>query len=234
MASSILSDNTIADWLEKWASETPDRECIVYSDRDFRLTWKETDTRVNNMAKGMLAVGIKPGYHVGIWATNVPDWLIVLYACAKIGAIAVTVNTNYKQNELEYLCKNADLNALFIIDGTWESDFVDMTYTMLPELKTSQRGHLSSDKLPLLKTVVYIGSEKHRGMYNTHELLLLGEMTADDELKAARANVKCHDVVNMQYTSGTTGFPKGVMLTHHNITNNGYATGEQMEFTQND
>ena len=98
MASSILSDNTIADWLEKWASETPDRECIVYSDRDFRLTWKETDTRVNNMAKGMLAVGIKSGYHVGIWATNVPDWLIVLYACAKIGAIAVTVNTNYKQN----------------------------------------------------------------------------------------------------------------------------------------
>jgi len=231
---SILSNNTIPDWLEKWAAETPNKECIVYSDRDFRLTWKETDTRVNNMAKGMLAVGIKPGNHVGIWATNVPDWLIVLYACAKIGAIAVTVNTNYKQNELEYLCQNADLNALFIIDGTWESDFVEMTYTMLPELKTSQRGHLNNEKLPLLKTVVYIGSEKHRGMYNTQELLLLGEMSADDDLKAARANVKCHDVVNMQYTSGTTGFPKGVMLTHHNITNNGYATGLQMEFTQND
>ncbi len=231
---SILSNNTIPDWLEKWAAETPNKECIVYSDRDFRLTWKETDTRVNNMAKGMLAVGIKPGDHVGIWATNVPDWLIVLYACAKIGAIAVTVNTNYKQNELEYLCQNADLNALFIIDGTWESDFVEMTYTMLPELKTSQRGHLNNEKLPLLKTVVYIGSEKHRGMYNTQELLLLGEMSADDDLKAARANVKCHDVVNMQYTSGTTGFPKGVMLTHHNITNNGYATGLQMEFTQND
>lgn len=231
---SILSNNTIPDWLEKWAKETPNKDCIVYSDRDFRLTWKETDTRVNNMAKGMLAVGIKPGHHVGIWATNVPDWLIVLYACAKIGAIAVTVNTNYKQNELEYLCQNADLNALFIIDGTWESDFVDMTYTMLPELKTSQRGHINSEKLPLLKTVVYIGSEKHRGMYNTQELLLLGEMSADNELKAARANVNCHDVVNMQYTSGTTGFPKGVMLTHHNITNNGYATGIQMEFTQDD
>mgnify|MGYP003290946900 FL=1 len=234
MAPSILSDNTIADWLEKWANETPDRECIVYSDRDFRLTWKETDTRVNNMAKGMLAVGIKPGHHVGIWATNVPDWLIILYACAKIGAIAVTVNTNYKQNELEYLCQNADLNALFIIDGTWESDFVDMTYTMLPELKTSQRGHIKSEKFPLLKTVVYIGYEKHRGMYSTQELMLLGEMSSDDELNAARSNVKCHDVVNMQYTSGTTGFPKGVMLTHHNITNNGFATGEQMAFTQND
>lgn len=229
-----LSNNTLGDWLEHWAETTPDKEYIVYSDRDLRFTWKEFNERVDNLAKGMLAIGVEKGSHVGLWATNVPDWLTFLYACAKIGAVCVTVNTNYKQNELEYLCENSDMHTLCIIDGTWDCDYVDMTYKMLPELKTCQRGHLHSERFPKMKNVIYIGQEKHRGMYTTSEILLLGQSITDENLKKAKAAVTCHDVVNMQYTSGTTGFPKGVMLTHHNITNDGFLTGENMKFTQDD
>ncbi|MCQ2207539.1 MAG: AMP-binding protein [Paludibacteraceae bacterium] len=229
-----LSDRTLGDWLEHWAKTIPDHDYIVYSDRNLRFTWKQFNERVDKFAKGLLALGVKKGSNVGIWAYNVPDWLTFLYATAKIGAVLVTVNTNYKQNELEYLCKDSDMDTLCITDGTWESDYVEMTYKMLPELKTNQRGHINNPNFPKMRNVIYVGQEKHRGMYNTAELMLLGENTEDSELDAAKKLVNCHDVVNMQYTSGTTGFPKGVMLTHHNIANNGYITGENMNFTKDD
>lgn len=229
-----LSEKTIGQYLEYWAEHTPDKEYIVYSDRNLRFTWKEFNERVDNMARGLVAIGVTKGTHVGLWAQNVPDWLTFLYACAKIGAVCITVNTNYKQSELEYLVENSDMHTLCLTDGTWESKYVDMAYEMLPELKQCQRGHLASKRFPKLKNVVYIGQEKFRGMYNTSEILLLGENTDDDEFNRLRESVTCHDVVNMQYTSGTTGFPKGVMLTHYNITNNGFLTGEHMKFTQDD
>ncbi len=229
-----LSEKTLGDYLEYWAEHTPDKEYIVYSDRDLRFTWKEFNQRVDDMAKGLIAIGVTKGTHVGLWAQNVPDWLTFLYACAKIGAVCITVNTNYKQNELEFLVKDSDMHTLCLTDGTWESNYVDMTYKMLPELRECQRGHLDSKNFPNLKNVVYIGQEKYRGMYNTAEILLLGENTEEDEFIKLRNSVNCHDVVNMQYTSGTTGFPKGVMLTHYNIANNGYLTGEHMKFTQDD
>lgn len=229
-----LSNRTLGEWVEYWAEKTPDKEYIVYADRGLRFTWKEFNERVNDLAKGMLAIGIERGTHVGLWATNVPDWLTFLYACARIGAVCVTVNTNYKQNELEYLCENSDMHTLCIIDGTWDCDYVEMTYKMLPELRTCQRGKLHSERFPKMKNVIYIGQEKHRGMYNTAEILLLGSSISDDKLNAAKKQVDCHDVVNMQYTSGTTGFPKGVMLTHHNISNDGFFTGEHMKFTSED
>ena len=229
-----LSERTLGDYLEHWAEVTPDKEYIVYSDRDLRFTWKQFNERVDDMARGLIAIGVTKGTHVGLWAQNVPDWLTFLYACAKIGAVCITVNTNYKQNELEYLCKDSDMHTLCLTDGTWESNYVDMAYTMLPELRECQRGHLESKRFPKLKNVVYIGQEKYRGMYNTAEILLLGENTDDDEFLRLRKSVNCHDVVNMQYTSGTTGFPKGVMLTHYNIANDGFLTGEHMKFTQDD
>ena len=229
-----LSERTLGDWLEHWAQETPDKEYIVYSDRDLRFTWKQFNQRVDDMARGLIAIGVTRGSHVGLWAQNVPDWLTFLYACAKIGAVCITVNTNYKQNELEYLVEDSDMHTLCLTDGTWESNYVDMAYTMLPELRECERGHLESKRFPKLKNVVYIGQEKFRGMYNTAEILLLGENTEDDEFQRLRKAVTCHDVVNMQYTSGTTGFPKGVMLTHYNIANDGFLTGEHMKFTQDD
>ena len=177
-----LSERTLGGWLEHWAAETPDKEYIVYSDRDLRFTWKVFNERVDNLAKGLLAIGVQRGSHVGIWATNVPDWLTFLYATAKIGAVLVTVNTNYKQSELEYLCENSDMHTLCITDGTWECDYIDMTYKMLPELRSCERGHLNSSRFPHMKNVVYIGMEKYRGMYNTAELLLLGQNIDDDTL----------------------------------------------------
>lgn len=229
-----LSERTIGEWLEYWAEKTPEKEYIVYSDRDLRFTWKEFDERVNNMAKGLLAIGVKPRSHVGIWATNVPDWLTFLYAGAKIGAVLVTINTNYKQHELEYIVDNADIDTLCITEGVFDGNYIDMVYEMAPELKTTQRGYLNVERFPKLKNVVFIGQEKYRGMYNTAEILLLGKNVSCDILNKTKRTVNCHDVVNMQYTSGTTGFPKGVMLTHYNIVNNGFFTGEAMQFTADD
>jgi fatty-acyl-CoA synthase len=229
-----LFDRTIGDWLEHWANETPDKEYIVYSDRDLRFTWKQFNKRVDEAALGFLAIGVKKGDHVGIWAQNVPEWLTYMYACAKIGAVYVTVNTNYKQHELEYLVKNSDMHTLCITDGTWDSNYVDMTYEMLPELKNCQRGQLCSERYPMMKNVVYIGQEKYRGMYSASELLLLGNNMDISLLNEIKKSVVPDDVMMMQYTSGTTGFPKGVMLSHFNLANNGYLTGEHMKFTQND
>lgn len=230
----ILQDKTLGQWLEHWAETTPDKEFLVYSDRDLRFTWKDFNRRVDDMAKGLMAIGVGKGTHVGIWATNVPDWLTFLYAGAKIGAILVTVNTNYKQHELEFLIRDADIHTLCITEGVFDGSFVEMTYKVAPELRESQRGFMKCRNFPELKNVIYIGQEKYRGMYNTPEILLLGQNVSDSALADAKKQTDCFDVVNMQYTSGTTGFPKGVMLTHHNIANNGYFTGEGMGFTAED
>jgi fatty-acyl-CoA synthase len=229
-----LLENTLGGLLEKWAKEIPDHEFIVYPDRNLRFTYSAFNDRVNKMAKGLMAIGVKPGDKVGIWATNVPDWSTFMYATAKIGAVLVTVNTSYKVSELEFLINNADLHTLCIIDGFRDSDYVNMVFDLIPELKTSERGNLRSEKFPVLKNVVFIGPQKHKGMYNTHELILLGSYIGDEALDHARKNISCHDVVNMQYTSGTTGFPKGVMLSHHNIINCGQSTGDCMNYTQAD
>ena len=229
-----LFDRTLGDWLEYWAEKAPDKEYIVYSDRNLRFTWKKFNERVDDMAKGLIDIGVTRGSNVGIWAQNVPDWLTFLYATAKIGAVAITVNTNYRSEELHYLIKNSDMHTLCMTDGVPGSNYTDIIYELLPELRSTQRGKLKSERFPKLKNVVYIGQEKYRGMYNTAEILLLGKNTSEDEFRRLRSLTDCHDVVNMQYTSGTTGFPKGVMLTHHNISNNGYLTGVHMNFTAED
>lgn len=229
-----LIEDTLGGLLEKWASETPDHEFIVYPDRDLRFTYSQFNDRVDKMAKGLISIGVKPGDKVGIWATNVPDWSTFMYASAKIGAILVTVNTSYKLSELEYIIRNADLHTLCIIDGYRDSDYVNMVFELVPELRTCVRGELVSSRFPELKNVVFIGPQKHKGMYNTHELMLIGSYMPDDEMNQLRSAISCHDVVNMQYTSGTTGFPKGVMLSHHNIVNCGQSTGDCMNYTQAD
>ncbi|MFA6768677.1 MAG: AMP-binding protein [Parabacteroides sp.] len=229
-----LTKRTVGQWLEYWAEKTPDKEYLVYSDRNIRFTYAEFNHRVDNLAKGLIAIGVGRDTHVGIWATNVPDWQTFFFACAKIGAVSVTLNTNAKQRELEFFCKHSDMHTLCIIDGIRNSDYVKMTYDMLPELKTGERGFLNSERFPVMKNVVYIGQDKHRGMYNTPELILLGENMNDDKLNELKSLVTCQDVVNIQYTSGTTGVPKGVMLTHYGVVNDGFLTGEHMKFTQAD
>lgn len=230
----MLYDKTLGGWLEHWASKTPDKEFMIYADRNLRFSYTEFNERVDRLAKGLVAIGVKKGDNVGIWATNVPDWNTFMFATAKIGAVLVTINTNYKQNELEYLVENADLHTICITDGTFDSDYPKMIYQMIPELKTQQRGHIHADKYPYLKNVIFIGQEKYRGMYNTAEIMLLADMVDDKVYESLKSDVNVHDTVNMQYTSGTTGFPKGVMLTHYNITNNGYSIGQCMRFTDNE
>ncbi|MDA3927908.1 MAG: AMP-binding protein [Prolixibacteraceae bacterium] len=229
-----LLEKTLGESLEKWAQETPEQDFVVYADRNLRFSYAEFNQRVDKLAKGLLSIGIKKGDHVGIWGTNVPDWLTFTFATAKIGAVLVTINTNYKLHELEYLLKNADLTTLCLIDGWRDSDYVGMVNELIPELKDCQRGYLTSEKFPVLKNVVFIGQEKHKGMYNTPELILAGAHIDDDELNVLKKQLDPHDVINMQYTSGTTGFPKGVMLTHVNILNNGYWIGECQNFTEKD
>jgi len=227
-------EDTLGTVLENVVANDPDREFMVYPDRDLRFTYREFDERVNTFAKGLLAIGIGKGDHVGIWAKNVPDWLTFMFATAKIGAVLVTVNTAYKSHEVEYVIKQSDMKALAIIDGFRDVSYIDIMYELVPELKTQQRGKLRSERFPFLKSVIFIGQEKHRGMYNSSEILLLGKHGDEEEFKKIKQSLDCNDVVNMQYTSGTTGFPKGVMLTHRNILNNGLSIGDRQKFTSDD
>ena len=181
-----------------------------------------------------MAMGVQKGEKMAIWATNVPYWVAFQFATAKIGAVLLTVNTFYKTAELEYLLKQSECENLLLIDSFRDTDYVQTVYDLVPELKTQERGYLRSEKFPDLKRVFFLGQEKHRGMYSMPELLALSRVTSEEDYKARQASLDPHDVVNMQYTSGTTGFPKGVMLTHYNIGNNGFWIGENQKFTHQD
>ncbi len=216
---------TLGQILDRTISQYPDNDAVVYYDRDFRLTYREFGELVDRLAKGLMALGVQKGEKVAVWATNVPYWVALQFATAKIGAILITVNTLYKIAELAYLVGQSECENIFIIDGYRDTDYVQTVYELVPELKTQQRGYLKSAKFPHLKRVLFLGHEKHRGMYSLFELLSLDNMVSDEEYRARQAELDPHDVVNMQYTSGTTGFPKGVMLTHYNVGNNGYWIG---------
>ncbi len=229
-----LTELTLHGMLEQWCKTQPDSDFIIYTDRNFRLTYSQFDERAEKFAKGLLHIGVRHGDKVGVWAKNVPDWLTLMFACSKIGAVLVTVNTNYKTSEVAYMMENADIHTMCLMNGYRDSDYIQIINEIVPELKTSERGHLRSERLPALRNVVYMGAEKYRGMYNTAELFLLGGQIPAELFKEAHARTHCYDVVNMQYTSGTTGFPKGVMLTHHNILNNGLTIGDCMQYTPQD
>ena len=211
-----LLDITVGQLLEQTAQKYPTHQAVKYIEMEFDKTYYELNNKVDRIAKGLLGMGINKGDHVAVWATNYPQWLILLFATAKIGAVLVTVNTSYKEAELEYILKQSDSKALFICDGLKDVDCEKAIYSVCPELKTCKKGKLESKTLPRLKIVVSMDNW-YNGMYNWNEIEDFGILIEDDEYQKAKESVMPDDVVNMQYTSGTTGFPKGVMLTHKNI-----------------
>ncbi len=181
-----------------------------------------------------MGLGVKKGDKVALWATNVPYWVTLQFATAQIGAVLITVNTNYRESEVAYLLAQSETENLFIIDGYRDHDYLATIYDLVPELKSQPRGQLKSERFPHLKRVMFLGMEKHRGLYSLPEIIAMSAMTSDADYKARQAELSPYDVVNMQYTSGTTGFPKGVMLSHINVGNNGYWIGYNMRFSEKD
>lgn len=173
--SELFTELPLGKFYESQVERQPDHEFIVYPDRNLRFTYKEFNERVDNIAKGFLALGIEKGDRIGIWAKNVPEWLTYMFATAKIGATIVTVNTAYQSHELEYVLGQSEMKAIAMTDGFRDTSYFDIIHELVPELKDSARGNLNSDKFPYLKYVFHVGQEKHRGMYNTNELMLLGD-----------------------------------------------------------
>ena len=225
---------TLGDILDATIARVPDNDAVIYADRDYRQTWKEFGESVDVLAKGLMALGVKKGEKVALWSSNVPFWVALMFATARIGGILLTVNTSYRENEVEYLLAQSECENLVVMDGFREHDYLATTYTLIPELYTHARENIRTAKFPHLRRVMFLGVEKHRGMYSIPEIQSLSVMTPDEEYERRKASVSPDDVVNMQYTSGTTGFPKGVMLTHNNIGNNGYWIGYHQAFTEND
>jgi len=218
-------DLTIGAAFNATAAAFPDQDAVVYADRNYRLTWRQFKADVDAMAKGLMGLGVAKGEKVAIWATNVPHWVTLQFATAQIGAVLLTINTNCKSTEIDYLLRQSETENIFIIDGVRDTDFVATLYELVPELRAQPRGELRSQRYPHLRRVFFLGPEKHRGMFAVPEVVAMACTVTDAEYRARQDQLDCRDVVNMQYTSGTTGFPKGVQLTHHNILNNGYWIG---------
>lgn len=226
-------ENTLGGVLDDLSKHNPNGWAVRYTDRNYFRTWKELNDEADLIARGMMSLGVKKGDHVAIWATNTPEWILTLFAAAKIGAVLVTVNTNFKIFELEYLLRQSDTKLLVMIGGFKNNDYVATVNELLPELKTTS-GEIESEHLPFLKRVVFAGKKTPEGMLNFEDLKILGGDFPVEIYEENKKTLNTHDVVNMQYTSGTTGFPKGVMLTHYNILNNGKTIGDGMKFTKND
>lgn len=229
-----LREKTLGQILDETVARFPDQDALVYADRGYRQTWREFADTVDAFAKGLMALGVSKGEKVAVWATNVPYWVTLQFATAKIGAILITVNTNYREHELRYLLNHSECENIFLIDTLRDHAFVDTLYAIAPELRRQGRSQLRCAALPHLKRVCYLGAEKFRGMYSVPEILGMAVMVSDDDYRARQAELDPWDVINMQYTSGTTGFPKGVMLTHVGVGLNGYWIGRNMGFTEKD
>ena len=221
----ITREYTLGQLLDQTIARCGENDAVVYADRDFRLSWFQFGEEVDKLARGLMTLGVKHGEKIALWATNVPHWVVLMFAAAKIGAVLLPLNTNYKSKEMDFALKQSDTENLFIIAGYRDCDYVKVINELVPELKTQPRGELKSAAYPHLKRVFFLGEEKQHGMYTLDEVKALADETPFADYFARQAQCKADDVVNMQYTSGTTGFPKGVQLTHRSIANDGFWIG---------
>ncbi|MCA0986073.1 AMP-binding protein [Guptibacillus algicola] len=231
---SELLHETIGSMLERQVERFYSREAVVYSKEEVRYTFREFNEEVDRTAKALMNLGVEKGEHVAVWATNVPEWLLLQFATAKIGAVLVTVNTNYQSTELEYVLKQSDATRLFLIDGFKGTSYPEALLSLLKVSDKVVNGSCAISALPHLNDVIFIGSD-NREEFKSWQSFIGGHVNInDDEFSSRKESLDPHDVINMQYTSGTTGFPKGVMLTHANILNNGYHIGQCMELSEKD
>jgi fatty-acyl-CoA synthase len=230
----VLQEKTLGQLLEETIRRFPDQDALVHFEKNMRRTWREFGRDVDRLARGLLALGIRKGDKIGVWATNVPFWVPLMFASARIGAILVTVNTSYQAHELAYLLKQSECDNLFLIDMYRDHDFLAILREVMPEIATQRKDRLSSSRLPHLRRIISFTRAALPSLYTLDEVMDLAGAVSEADYASARTLVSPHDVVNMQYTSGTTGFPKGVMLTHVNIVNNGYWIGRNQRFTSQD
>ena len=229
-----LIEKTFSQVLDKMVEEFPDQYAFKYTTLDYTRTYSQFRDDVDECCRAFLALGVKPGSHVAVWATNVPQWYIAFWAATKIGAVLVTMNTAYKIAEAEYLLKQSDTHTLILIDGWRDSNYNEIIGQLCPELENTVPGEpLHSKRLPFLRNVITVGFKK-KGCLTWDEAIARASEVPVEEVYRIAANVDVNDVCNMQYTSGTTGFPKGVMLTHYNIINNGKNIGDRMDLSTAD
>lgn len=229
-----LLGETIGVCLDRIAETFPDTDAVVSLHQDIRFTYREFNQVVNRAAKALLNLGIQRGDRVAIWSTNNYEWVVTQFATARIGAILVNVNPAYRIHELEYVLKQSRCKILILIESFKTSNYVDMFYKVCHEAKECTPGQIDSWRFPHLKTVVFIGREQHPGMFTRRAFAELGDELPDELVAERAAQLDFDDDINIQYTSGTTGFPKGVTLTHHNILNNAHFTAQTMRFTHQD
>ncbi|WP_421681668.1 AMP-binding protein [Stutzerimonas urumqiensis] len=225
---------TIGEAFDRTVARFAEREALVVRHQNLRYSWAQLAEQVDRCARALLAIGMQPGERLGIWAPNRAEWCIAQFASAKVGVILVNVNPAYRLSELEYALKQSGCRWLICADAFKTSDYHTMLAELLPELATNRPGELHSAALPELRGVISLGGQPAPGMLGWTALLARGEAVSSEQLQACSAALQFDEPINIQYTSGTTGFPKGATLSHYNILNNGYMVGESMGLTETD